>query len=116
VAHALSADQVQVQMEDRLSPVHPRVDNRAIAGLSDALLPGQELGNPEHVPNQRLVFRIEFIERVDVSIGYDQDVGWRHRMRIPESGHLFIAIKNGCVQKMQAEVIFDLSAENRAKR
>jgi hypothetical protein len=47
------------------------------------------------VSHDLLIFRLEGIHRINMPVGDDQDMGWRDRVNVPESSHLFVAIYNG---------------------
>jgi len=92
MSHPPAANQVQVQVENRLSTVRAGVDYRPVAILMDTLFACQLCGNNEHMSHEGLISRGKLVERMDVLVGNDQDMDRRSRVEIMESRHLFVAI------------------------
>jgi hypothetical protein len=83
-----------MDVEYRLPGVCSSVDDEPVAGLSDAFLIGQVAGNGKQVPNQGFIIQCNVINRSDMLLGHDQDMGGSGGIDIPESRSLLILVDN----------------------
>jgi len=92
MAHAMPADQMQVQVKNYLTGMGTSIDNQAVAGFLDAFLPGNLASNREKVSYQLLVTRLQIVGRFDVPVRDDEHVCGGDRMYIPERSCLVVAV------------------------
>lgn len=89
-----SAEQVQMQMVDRLSAVFANVDHHPIACRK--LLFARDLSDrPQQMAKQRAVFRSGLRQRSDVLARNHQQMHGRLRMNVRKSDALLIFIDAG---------------------
>jgi hypothetical protein len=94
VTHPLSADQMQMDMVDRLSAIGTRVDDQAVAAMGNPCLAGKLTRDAEEMPDQLFIFRVECVYRFDMLVRHNQIVSWRDRVPILEGGGLLVAIND----------------------
>jgi len=83
-------------VKDGLTAIDAGIDNKAVAILIDSILLGDLAGHGEKVTGKSFVCRSQLIQRIDVPVGDNQDVGGRHRMDVPEGGYLVVLVQNLC--------------------
>jgi len=91
MAHGLSSNDVQVQVEDDLSGVRTGIDDQAVAGILDIFAFGELAGDIKHVSYQFLILRFNFVNRWNMLIRHNQNMGGSYRVDIPKSGNLIIS-------------------------
>ena len=79
-------------MENHLPSMLPRVDDQAVASLINALLLDNLASEAKQVTHQRLILGGQIVDRGNVFIGDNQDVGGRHRVDIAEGGGLLVRV------------------------
>lgn len=84
-----------MHVEHRLPAVNAGVVDDAVAAGIDSLALGQHPRYGKDVADQRLVLRLEFVDRLNVLVRHDQDVGRRDGVQVAEGGHLLIAVQDG---------------------
>jgi hypothetical protein len=94
MAHTMTPQQVKVQVENSLPCIRTGVDDQTIAGVGDLFLSGYLAGSGKQVTNERLVLESQFVDRSNMLVRYDQDVGWSSRVDVAEGGHLVVTINN----------------------
>ncbi len=86
-----AGEDVNVQMEDTLPSVFPRVDDGAIA-VADAQLFGHFRHGHQQMPDQRGIFRRQVVERFNRLSGYQQHMNWCLRADIPKRQTVFVFV------------------------
>jgi len=81
---------MQVEMKNGLATIPSVVHNQPITSFCDPLLFGKLASDVEEITDQCFVGCFDFIDRVDVLVWDDQDVGWGDRMNIPKSRYPII--------------------------
>lgn len=90
----LTADQMQVKMEDRLPTMDSSVDQHPVTAFRNPFLTSELFRQHDDVPDQRLILRQQFVNRVDMAVGYDEDVRGGDGVNISESGDQVIVIED----------------------
>jgi hypothetical protein len=87
---------MKMQMKNRLAGVRTCVDHQPVAGFFDSFLAGDLPANRRQVPQERFIFRPDFIQGRDMPVGDDQDMDRGNRVIIPESSHQRIMVQDLC--------------------
>ena len=69
------------------------VQDEAVAGLGHAFLRSEFPGGQHHVTHQGSIRLLQFVQRVDVTIGHDENVRGGNRMGIAKGRHLLILVE-----------------------
>ena len=80
--HTASAQEVKVDVEDRLAPVFSAIHDDSKTLLSDSLFTGDFIRRNEYRANQFLVRILYFVERLHVSFRDNQDMRWSRRVDV----------------------------------
>jgi len=80
-------------MENCLPGIQSGINGQAITICKDISGPSEITGDQQQMPTQDLIARQESIQRSNMPVGYDQDVGGCSGMCIPKSCHQFIAVE-----------------------
>jgi hypothetical protein len=91
-AHPLAADDMDMQVKDGLPTIDAAIKNQTVAVLVDAILLGDLASHNENVTGESFVSGSQLVQRVDVPVGDYENMGGRHRVDIPESGHLVVLV------------------------
>jgi hypothetical protein len=81
---------VKVQVVHNLTTLRSRIARDTIAALPVTETLREEPGNPDAVPNEGLVRRLDARDGLDVALGDDEQVDRRLRIEILEGEHLFV--------------------------
>jgi hypothetical protein len=76
------AEDMKMEMKDRLAGIRTGVCQHTIAGFADAFPLGNLDGKLEELTGQGPIIRAELVERLDMAARNHQDVGWRLRMEV----------------------------------
>lgn len=87
-----AGDDVHMQVEDRLPRGSAGIDDRTVSGVISQQLMGDARHGEQQTGRQRLVFRLEMVERGDVLARDDQDMHRRNRVDILDDEQLFIRV------------------------
>src|SRR5687767_13290213 len=90
--HGRSAQKVKMNMGDGLSTIGTGVGNQPIAAIRDSFLRSKLFCNKEEMSHKGLIIVDQHVDRINMFIGYDQNMGGRGRVDIAEGGHLLIMI------------------------
>ena len=93
-AGQLPADQVQMEVGDRLPGMHAGVDDQPVAFFGQAFLRCQFFRHHDHVADQWLIPWFQFVDRVNVPVGDDENMGGCKRMCIAKGRDEVVAIEN----------------------
>jgi hypothetical protein len=85
--------EVDVQMGHQLARVRPAVDGQAVATLKNAVLFGEFVGHPHHLPEERRIGVLHFCQRSDMLDWQDEDVHRRQRVDIREGKDFLVPVK-----------------------
>ena len=102
-----AANQVNMNVINRLAPIRTRVGDQAIAAAGNTHLFGQLIGNGEQMTDGGFILSPEVVYRLDVLFGYDQQVDRRDRIDIMES-HGSLVFENDAGRGL----VFDDGAED----
>lgn len=80
--HTSSAQEVEVDVEDRLAPVFSAIRDDSKTLLRNALFAGDFIRRNEYRANQFLVRILYFVERLHVFFRYNQDMCWSRRVDV----------------------------------
>ena len=80
--HAAPAQEVKVDVKDRLAPVFSAIRDDSKTILRDSAFPGDFIRNDENRADQFLVGILYFVERLHVSFGDDQNMCGRRRVGV----------------------------------
>ena len=88
-------NQMHMKMRNGLAAMHPGVDHEPEAVLGNALLLCQLFRQHDHMPHQRLITRLERIDRINVPVWNDENMRTGNGVDIAECGYLLITVNNG---------------------
>jgi hypothetical protein len=92
VSHPTPANQVHVQVEDGLTAIQTGIDDETIAAVLNIFFFSDfSRGKEDATKNQR-IFRFSLVDRFNVAIWHNQDMGRANRLDVAEGGHIFVAI------------------------
>jgi molybdopterin-biosynthesis enzyme MoeA-like protein len=91
-AKTSTAQQMNVQVIDFLSPVAVAIHQQAIAALGDPFLGGDSARHDKHVADQLLVLWHHIVGGGDELVRHDQDVHWRLRVDVAKGCHLVVLV------------------------
>jgi len=84
---------MHVEMEDRLPTMRASIDDQTIAAFRNPCLRGELFRHQNHVAHQRRILRFQFVNRADMPVCNDEDVGGSDGMDIAESRDQIIAVE-----------------------
>src|SRR5262245_61656802 len=88
--HAPPAEQMQMDVKDRLSRVAVRVEHSPVAAGRDTAVLGDRRSAPHDRADDAVVVCLELVQRVDMTLGYDQHVYRRLRVGVLEGQQLLV--------------------------
>jgi hypothetical protein len=92
--HPTAANQVEVQVKNRLPGIRTGIDDQAVPGLIQAGFSSQAASGKKHVAEQVTVGRFGFIHGYNMLLRYDQDVHGGNRTGILETDQGLIAMED----------------------
>ena len=101
------AEQMKVNVKDRLSGVGAAVDDEAVTVLGDALLLGETVGDAVNSADELADVVLQIREQPDVHDRHDENVDRRLRSDIPKGDDAVVAVD---------DIAFDLALDNAAKK
>lgn len=84
---------MQVQVKDCLTTMDPVVHDQPVPATGQPFLGGQLLRRQDHVPDQLLIPGVKIVDRSNMTVRNDEDVGGGKRVDVAESRHQIIAVK-----------------------
>ena len=87
---AASRQQMQMDVEDRLTCFAIRVEHRPVAAIGVAVFPGDLRSRAMHGPNEAVVVRRQIVQRGDVSSRDDQHMQRRLRVDVFDRDQLIV--------------------------
>ena len=81
-------------MVDRLPAICTRIYDQTVPALGNSFVAGKLARNAEEMPQQWLIFGLEGVDRLDMPVRHDQDVGRPDRMNIAECSDLIVTIND----------------------
>ncbi len=81
----LAANQVNMDVINRLSAIWTGVGDNAVAAAGNSQLFGQLMGDCEQVADGDFIFTLKVVYGFDVLFGDDQQVDWRDGINVMES-------------------------------
>jgi hypothetical protein len=89
-----SPHEVYVQVGHQLSGVRTAVNGQPVTAFSYSLFPGDLVGRPDHLPQERYIFVRQVRQRWYMLYGQDEYVYGGYRVDIREGEHLFVTVDN----------------------
>jgi hypothetical protein len=83
-----------MQVKHSLPAIWTCVADQTITRLIDALRSGDLVGHGKEMANQLFIIVFHFIDRFNVPVWHDQNMGWPGRVDIPKGGALLIPVNN----------------------
>ena len=81
-------------MEYRLPAIWPRVRDQAVTVFGNPSRLRELARDGKEMSHQLFIFRLERVDRFDMPVRHDQDVGRRDGVNIAERSDLFVAIND----------------------
>ena len=93
--HLTASQQMEMQMEDRLSSIRPGVDHRAIPRPRDPGLLGKETQTHEETVHESPILVPQRVKPIDMTFGDDQHVHGRFGGDIFKGQHRVVFVQQG---------------------